>query len=356
MLGHIYLTLPGESPSIISKVLTRRGDAVDVFIILSGFVIFNLLDKKRSGHLPDILRRLFRIYPVHLVVLMASLAMVDLALGALADPFWQSPRKAARIGILIDTDTHVVSHLLAHLALAHGLIPSRWLPSAEYAILGQAWSISLEWRFYLAAPLCFWAVTRGGFRGALAILVMAAGAHYALRYFADEGFLPAAALYFVLGAGSYLLWKHQIGLAALGGTDLIAAVATGVVLTAILCPLPVTIWTTVLGALIIQGGATAFLPANLVVWCLHSRAMTWLGTISYSLYLVHMIPLYLALVLMPESLKENLLRRPYLFVVCSASLLLSWIAYHAIERPGIAAGKAITVRFSPAAPSPTRAS
>jgi hypothetical protein len=149
MLGHVYLTLPRADLPLLGAVLARNGEAVNVFIILSGFVIFNLLDHERRGFRPYIIRRFFRIFPAYLLLLLVSAALLGVAEAAFSDPLWRSARNDGRLGILADTRAHFEAHMLAHLLLLQGMVPSRLLPSAEYAILGQAgasrWSGSSTW-------------------------------------------------------------------------------------------------------------------------------------------------------------------------------------------------------------------
>lgn len=357
MFGHVYLTFPGAQTDLIGRVLRNNGYAVDVFIILSGFVIFNLLDREGGGFWPYLIRRAFRIYPVYLVLLAASVALMGLYAEVLSDPFWSSPRNDARLRILAEGEANLGAHLLAHLTLAHGLIPSRWLPSSEYTLLGQAWSISLEWQFYIVAPLCFWAVTRAGPRGTLAVLAVTFAAHLALRGFAGEGFLPAAAPYFVLGCASYFLWKHQADVVHALGTSLIAVTAAIVALAAMLSPLPVAIWAAVLGTLLIHHADPGFMPTAVIARLLQNRVLLWIGSISYSLYLVHMIPLVLALHVMPASFRHSGLYQPYLYVtVTAASLALSWLIFRLFEERMTRQGKVVAAKLSRSGPTTSTAS
>lgn len=342
MLGHIWLTIPQDSPSLIGAVLSRNGQAVLVFVILSGFVIFNLLDTGRDRLVGYIVRRFCRIFPAYLVLLLASLALLDLSMDVLSNPLWRSVRNAQRIRILEDTQAYLWPHLAAHLLLVHGMIPDRLLPSAEYAILGQAWSISLEWQFYLVAPFCFRAIAWCPVRGTLLVLGAALFAHFSLRYFAGEGFLPAAAGYFIIGAASYFVWRDRERFAA-GGLAVGSAVAATL---ALLFDRPaVGIWCAVLGLLLLsRQERAASLPAG-VSRLLQHPMLVWLGTISYSLYLVHMIPIVLAMALMPAGFTGPFRQGVWLFAtVVPASLLLSWLLFHTVERPGIAFGQHLVRR------------
>ncbi len=71
VLGHA-LILSGLSafiPQRIGRIVMAGDIAVDVFIIVSGFVITNLMLAKKETYLPYIVRRAFRIYPIYVLCL-----------------------------------------------------------------------------------------------------------------------------------------------------------------------------------------------------------------------------------------------------------------------------------------------
>src|SRR4051794_2164034 len=73
VVGHV-LRSTGFTPSDLGilGVLASPGYAVDIFIILSGFVIFFLLDSKPVGWALFIYQRFMRIAPMYFVALLVS--------------------------------------------------------------------------------------------------------------------------------------------------------------------------------------------------------------------------------------------------------------------------------------------
>lgn len=115
-------------------------------------------------------------------------------------------------GVAASNHKHFWSHVLAHVTMLHGPISNAALPYSEYAFNMPAWSISLEWQFYLVAPLIICVI-----RNRLILPVLAfAVAIYELwfRSFVgtvQPGALPLAVSYFVVGIVSRLTYPYVEG-------------------------------------------------------------------------------------------------------------------------------------------------
>ena len=140
--------------------------AVEGFIVLSGFVITQLILTKRETYGTFIFRRFMRLFPIFAVCILISLAVRPITLGAI-----QSPSQPI---LEASENKFFWEHILAHLTMLHGIMPSRWLPMSQYAFLVPAWSISLEFQLYLVAPLLIWWLSRSGLRGTLFVLIPSA--------------------------------------------------------------------------------------------------------------------------------------------------------------------------------------
>jgi peptidoglycan/LPS O-acetylase OafA/YrhL len=277
VIGHISIALGWTLP-----LINRNSLAVDVFIILSGFVIAGLIDRRNEAYLPYITRRVFRIFPLYLVALFASAALLHVQLVA-----WETlPQTGSNIGraslakyALSDFPTH----LAVHLPLMQGLVPNDVLPLAPFTIIGQAWSVSLEFQFYLIAPAVMWTMRS---RRRLPFLFLGlAGLLFLSPHFTDA-FLGAKAFLFGVGICSFKLisnpHEYRIWLVT------VIIMCFGAILRDGLWQLvPITIWFVVI---IATKGPDGILSP--IAGLLASRPLTHQGDISFSVYMVHMIPLY----------------------------------------------------------------
>ena len=266
---------------------------VEIFSILSGFVIFLMIRRRQEGYLAFLAGRLLRLYPAYLLAFGLSVLLAPMMLEAVTSAPFGGARMADRAVILQNSLDQPGAHILAHLTLLHGLVPQTWLPSAPYAFLGQAWNISTEFQFYLVAPVLFAGLTTGPlWRRAVAVAVCGA-IWLGVRRFPNPASLAAYAPYFALGIVSFGLWRHDWGRARRWLTPL--TVAAAAMTWAMAVDMASGIWLFVLGGMVLvrdQGRGGRGLS-----W-LACPAMQGLGRLSYSLYLLHMLPMYLGMYLL----------------------------------------------------------
>ncbi|QRM54923.1 acyltransferase [Sinorhizobium sp. BG8] len=333
--------------------------AVDVFIILSGFAITALIDKRPESYRFYITRRAFRIFPVYLFYLVLSVAVAEIALQ-----IWQaSPEgsmKAARIQIASDALVHWPGHLFAHLTGLHGLVPPKLLPSTDYAFLGQAWSVSLEWQFYLIAPFVIAFVARPVSWRAIALVLGVALAAAYVEPRLPNSFIGKWMVEFGIGIATFYFMKHrEAGNPFLKSLPLVQLWAIGIALCVLersIAMMPLVLWLTVI--LVVIGAREGRGPIFSRLSAMACGApLQWLGGMAYSLYLSHMLVLLLALKTMETTgITEPLAQAAYLLTVTLVgSLVLSRLSYVFIERPFNDFGRSLG-RTASASPAPSVAS
>ncbi|MFC3060288.1 acyltransferase family protein [Paenirhodobacter populi] len=276
--------------------LAMSGDAgVMVFIIVSGFVITHLLISRRESYPDYLLRRFLRIAPVYFVCLLIAVLVMDLARLAYAEsplPLHQS----MRIDRFAAEEAHFTTHLLLHLSLLHSVLPDSWLPYAGSALLAPAWSLSLEWQFYLIAPVLIAAAMRSRWTVlalAAGLVVAKAGLHLSVLHWRYEGFFFLAGDLFLIGILCRLaLERIRAGQSGMGHLLLAAVLMAQTDLKAAL------IWALFFALTLREAG---FLPSG-PRWVAAAHRMLALNPVtgalgrwSYSTYLIH-IPLFSLLV------------------------------------------------------------
>lgn len=322
--------------------------AVSIFIIISGFVITNLLLERQEPYLPYITRRFLRIYPLYFVCLCAGIFATYLHFIAFAGHPWgdyvpQPELLAAEARSLAGNGFSW--NLVAHLSLLHGAIPNGLLGVSEYTFLAPAWSLSLEWQFYLIAPLILLAIRNPS--GKILLSIATVAAYVAFRHgwlgeFFDPSFLPGAALQFAIGITTRLVYPRLPKLASYP----VAAVILGLGLICLSQDLlPFVFWIAFVSWMRTERGTGQ--PASWVErgfeGAFNSRAAIFLGKRSYSTYLVH-APLINTIVYvciarfalgMWQTVLCTVIATPLLTLV--ASVLL----FRYVEAPAIAFGKGL---------------
>jgi peptidoglycan/LPS O-acetylase OafA/YrhL len=320
---------------------------VYVFMILSGFVIFGLLERERPSFGGFVLRRFFRLAPLYFVVLLIAANLTGFELRTLDNLFWRNIHVYDAIKIHHETIDHFWRHFAAHALLLHGLISETWLKDANFTFLNQGWSISLEWQFYLLAPLVFWL----GLRKRYVLLGGTVAALLALAWLdvPSIGFLPNQLLYFALGIASFYVYRRAELFARIdGGVHDAGLLAVCVLLYVVLKePLPMLVWLLVLDAIILARAGVNSTVAAGVTWLLERPLLQRLGEISYSVYLVH-IPVLYVVFRTVTRLDPHMGGWKFLAIALPmtvlATLALAAMTYRWIEQPGIALGRRLARR------------
>jgi peptidoglycan/LPS O-acetylase OafA/YrhL len=269
------------------------------------------------------MRRGFRLFPLYLFALIVSAALLPVQSAA-----WQAlaptPMNVARASLATTGIEQFATQFAWHLPLAQGLQPA----PAPYTILGQAWSISLEWQFYLLAPLLYLGLTNRRFTP---LAVAVAGALVLMAPALSNAFIGSNLALFLVGMTSYLALGNRRWTWAAAILGAFTLLDDGPWLA-----IPLAIWTLVLVA-----AATGSWPARLLA----SRFVCYLGEISYSTYLLHMIPLFGSIYLLTAWGIEGLaLQVAVATLTVTGTLTASAASYRFIELPGIQVGAKLTKR------------
>jgi peptidoglycan/LPS O-acetylase OafA/YrhL len=324
--------------------------AVDIFIILSGFVIFHLLSTGED-YRTFITRRWFRLFPVFAVCFLIAAALYA-GLG-LED----------ETAFTIGQRKKLLPYLVTHATMLHGAVPEQLLPSPAKAILPPAWSISVEWQFYLFAPLFFALATRPhlkvAFVGAALIaarVLCEIGRHTGQLTFEMQAFLPLKLEFFAVGIGSYGVWQwlsernRPLSVPRL----CYALLVPMLILVAKKSP-AIAMWICGLLALTNAHFGSNAWSARALSRLLNSRPAQFLGRLSYCVYLLHLPALVLirhVIVFNQPHLRAPMLQLALIVGGLAATVAGGWLLHTAIEQPMMRFGKRVTEAWKAHAPAP----
>ena len=297
---------------------------VDVFFVISGFLISRnicaRLDDRRFSLLDFYARRVRRIFPALLVVLAACavfgwVVLLPDELTQLFDHVWSSAAFVQNFRLLAESgyfDTDSALKPLLHL-----------------------WSLSIEEQFYLLCPLLLMQVRAPRLRLALVLLLTLLSFTANLRWVVSD---PAGAYYLPHTRFWQILAGVVLALAprARLNTQLRGAIAWlgALLLTAGFALLTKGVrypgwWGLVptLGAVFLIGaGPDSWLAINV----LSRRAVTFIGRISYPLYLWHW-PILVFIRILGATTNPSTTAK---IVGLGASFVLAMLTYWFIEQPG----------------------
>jgi peptidoglycan/LPS O-acetylase OafA/YrhL len=242
--------------------------AVDFFFILSGFVMYHTYRELRAADVGVFLvRRLARIYPLHLATLAFFFVygLLKVRLGAPPAPMYET------------------SAIVPNLLMIHA-----WGTTTHNTFNGPSWSISAEWFVYLLFPVFLalgnWISTR---RPGVVFLLLGLLALLALIAFEE-----------IAGGRSWTLWTYDMG-----ALRAIPSFLFGMAIRAL--PLPPVRWLVVYAALLLYAGLYMlslagewFVLSSMAVIALTAAAqgasllassrLKFLADASYAMYMVHL--------------------------------------------------------------------
>jgi len=345
----------------VLKLLTMGGLAVMVFVIISGFVIAHLLLTSEENYGEYIVRRFFRIYPIYLVAILLALALREQYYTFIASAPWAAP--SAQVAFM-EQQQELPVHIALHVTLLHGLVPNAVLPHSVEAILAPAWSLSLEWQFYLLAPLFVSALFQRGRAAQIAVFVLALiamSATYAMNPASQwqfPAFLPLTIGFFAAGIMTRFLFggvpRGMLVLPAiLAGLNFAFYAAVSDYGSVLLPFLPLAIWF-VVAIFCYRRISDLTSPLDrLFALVLESRAIVNMGRWSYSTYLLHG-PIFLVAFAAMHALGISMTEHAAflaLLLACPVIVFLSWASYRLIEAPGNTIGRNLSRRLRKPAPA-----
>ena len=337
----------GEELNLVFKLINRGETAVNVFIIISGFVITHLLLAKKEKYLPYITRRWFRIFPIFLFCFLLALAIKPLYLIAYTDFVWVNSSEM-RIERAYLEEEYFWSHILLHFTMLHGLVPEEVLKYASSSILVPAWSLSLEWQFYIIAPFVMILIAKKNVFTVSFILFCLITFYllneYSLYSWKYNSFLLLAMPHFIIGIVSRMLIEGYDSKRFFWGALLLVSCFLG-------DKLAVLIWL-IFFPILLSEAKLLSLPdfsGPIIRVLFFNRVIQNLGKWSYSTYLVH-IPIFSVFVGGVAYFKENQLTQPdFIFLISCASIAtipISWFLYNYIEKPFIKIGAKVSIKIN----------
>lgn len=293
---------------------------VELFFIISGFVIAMTLESSRSV-LDFVIRRFVRIWPALIVSAVLTFFLLnwsDAPFALTRRQFWPN--------------------FLPSLTLTPTSLWSGWFPKVDF-VTGVYWSLVVEIRFYMIAVILFWLFSREKLARNLVIFTLVIYIGRALLRRAMPGyngvydalFIPDYMPWFAAGAIFYELYKDRLAKSAALVMlavmyVLIARVSTNY---AMIGRDPVFASTTALVFLTLFW-FLATKPTSMRIF--EVRPLVWIGECSYSVYLYH----YAIGMIFISQVSKTIGLIPQLLLVAAISLLVlavGRVSYATVENP-----------------------
>ncbi|GAA4142031.1 acyltransferase [Sphingobacterium kyonggiense] len=330
----VFIHAIAFTPFYFEGFFTNGKLPVIVFILLSGFVTHILLTKEESYKF-YLKRRALRLFPIYIVAFIISLSMINISFNILSNLSFSNPINANRLNLLDQSlNSNLFLNIISHLTLTHGLFPNEKFPFS-YTIMGQSWSLTLEWQFYIIIPLLYKLIQSPIDKFKLLVFGITYCSLFliALRYMNQISFLPNMFHFFLIGFFSYPLYKRYV---KKGSNHLFIFL----------------FFATIFVSLISYHYLIVMLLWCIVLWMqksnnkigdlfFNNKLSLYLGKISYSIYCVHIIVLIILMFFTQRCSLTDAKLNTTIIVVGGIfiSILVSIFTYKYIEEPFIRWGK-----------------
>ena len=329
-------------------------DAVQCFMMVSGFVIFYLLDTKQEPYLKFLTRRFFRIFPVYFLIFTLSIPCLFLSQKLFAQAnvvqFFYVQGVHLPFHNFEELWRGIYWHIPLHALMLHGLVPDHWLNGSATAFLAPAWSLSLEWQFYLIAPLWYrLTMSRSLAKQALmyvGCLIMLIGSKRCIPPISMSAALPLQIEFFYCGFVSYLLYrafkKAEISADKIFPIVFFLVLAIYKLSDKSSVGLALLLWVLVV-ALLLEPAAS--LSSRYCALIFTNPVSVWLGKISFSVYISHSLVLIIskwALIHFFSGITPVQHLIALFALTLGFTIGLSMLLYYCVELPFINLGKYLT--------------
>jgi len=328
---------------------------VEFFFVLSGFVLFHTYGEAKftkDKFKQYLTSRFFRLYPMHILTLIVVIIIEFIKLYA--------GKKGITFNNAAFTETARPADIIPNLLLLHA-----WLPNATSTSFNMvSWSISIEFYMYIifGGILLLGDKIKHYF---FALIMLSAFALLFIDFSLIKGEVLRGLSCFFAGCLSYLVYKK---LAAVNGARALFTILELILIATIVMVLAAelphkTIAVTIVFCLTV---ITFALERGAISDLFKLSPFTFLGKLSYSIYITHYIILFCVIasaIIFTKvtgvnfTIVENIGGTPtrfitthhlvldhiILFVVLGVVILISNFTYNYVERKGISFGKQLNV-------------
>jgi peptidoglycan/LPS O-acetylase OafA/YrhL len=297
MAFHYLGGLTSEGRGVLGyfhPVVTMGWTGVDLFFVLSGFLIGGILLDARSSPCyfkTFYIRRFYRIIPLYYAWICGYVVLVA-ALGA-TRVISAGVRPEARLPL------YIYFMFLQNLRVFH-------ISGVTAAWFGATWSLAVEEQFYLVTPLIIWLLPRRTLSVVLSAVVLCAPAfRFAVHNYGQSGpalvnlLMPCRADTFAMGILAAILWRNAKIRLYLAANSFVMCALLGTSLTGFFVvavkwhsrPWSLSMQTIGLTAIAFFFVVTLLFVLSRPTGTIASKArMGWIrdiGGVSYCMYLIH---------------------------------------------------------------------